>query len=143
VRERISDPILMQLYDYWQGKSAGRRMPERSAVDPAEIPLLLPHLLIWEVLAAGGYRCRLAGTKIVEAHRREITGLTTAELHGAAGAHIDAEYDAVAREGTPHYVERSMYWYHQDYRRYKRLLLPLSNGGESCAQILAGATYTA
>jgi hypothetical protein len=121
---------------------AGRRVRDRSDIDPAEIPKLLPHLLIWQVLAAGGYRCRLAGTEIV-ALRREIAGLTTAELHGVAGAHIEAEYDDLAGEGRPHYVERSMFWYQRDYRDHKRLLLPLSNGGERCERIVASATYSA
>ena len=143
MRDRISDPVLRELYEYWRAKTAGRRMPDRGDIEPAEIAPLLPHLLIWEVLETGGYRCRLAGTKIVEVHRREITGLTTVELHGAAGAHIEAEYDLVVREAAPHYVERSMVWYHQDYRHYKRLLLPLTKGGGRCERILAGATYSA
>jgi len=140
--DRLGDPLIEALYRYWLSKSAGRPMPEKRDLDPTDIPTLLPHILLWEVLSEGGYRCRLAGTRIVEVHGRELKGMTAAELHGTANAEIQAEYDQVARTLTPHYVERSMSWYHREYRRYKRLLLPLGRNGE-CAFLLSVAVYNA
>lgn len=140
--DRIEDPLIAALYQYWLRKSAGRPMPEKRDLDPTDIPALLPHIILWDVLPEGGFRCRLAGTHIVEVHGRELKGMTAAELHGAANQEIEDEYNLVARTLVPHYVERSMYWYHRDYKRYKRLLMPLGVNG-TCSILLSIAVYAA
>jgi hypothetical protein len=140
---RLDDPIIRATFEYWLDRRGDRPMPDRAELDPLDMPrAVLPHLLLWDVLPEGGYRCRLAGTAVVAAHGRELRGITTAELHGAANAEIEREYDAVARDGRPHYVERTMDWAHLSFRRYRRLLLPLTKGGTACAMLLSVATYT-
>jgi hypothetical protein len=135
------DRVLWGVFRYWRSKCRGRELPDRIDLDPTEIPGFLPHILLWDVLAGGGYRCRLAGTEIVESHGHELRGLTTAELHGAANDRIEMEYGAVVRSRRPHFVERPMYWHHRHYKHYRRLLLPLSHGGNEVAMLLSTATY--
>lgn len=128
---QMQDARLSRALAWWQQKRGARRLPDRVDLDPLQIPDLLPHIVLWqrEVDAAGatsGYRCRLAGTLMVEIHGYEFTGQSMAEFHGAKNAEIQPEYDAVAATGQPHYVERTLFWLNKDYQRYRRILLPFA-----------------
>jgi hypothetical protein len=80
-RAQLVLPEQRQLYDYWLGKSGGRRMPERSDVKPFDIPRLLPNISLIEVGSTSGrYRVRLAGTRLRDIFDREITGLCFGEI---------------------------------------------------------------
>lgn len=88
-------------------------------------------MVLWQVLhqpdGSLRYRCRLAGTAMVEIHGHEFTGQMMEQFHGAVNDRIQPEYDFVARSGRPHHVERSLFWMNRDYRRYRRLLLPFGD----------------
>jgi hypothetical protein len=45
----------------------GRALPSRSDIDPIEIPRLLPHIMLVDVMGPGLYRYRLVGTEIATA----------------------------------------------------------------------------
>ncbi|WP_185973646.1 PAS domain-containing protein [Ferrovibrio terrae] len=134
---RLRDAPLLRAHTWWQslprqrGAAQGLTLPDRTEIDPLAIPDLLPHVVLWAVLHQpdGGlrYRCRLAGTGMVEVHGHEFTGQWMEEFHGAENARIQPEYDFVSRSGQPHYVERSLFWMNRDYRRYRRLLLPFGD----------------
>jgi hypothetical protein len=136
----LTDRRLMRGVEYWRAKAAGRPMPDRRDINPAEIPDLLPWIVLWDVVP-GGYRIRLAGTAICEAHGRELKGVDFAALHGSGTETIKPEYDYVVRERQPHYAERTMWWNHRHYRAYLRVLLPFTNGGDDCALIMNVAAY--
>lgn len=133
---RLHDAPLLRAHAWWlslprQRGAQGLTLPDRTKIDPAAIPELLPHVVLWAVLHQpdGGlrYRCRLAGTGMVEVHGHEFTGQMMEQFHGTENARIQPEYDFVARSGQPHYVERSLFWMNRDYRRYRRLLLPFGD----------------
>jgi hypothetical protein len=135
-------PRLVRAYAWWREKAGARALPDRSDFDPTEIPDLMPHMVMWDVLPAGGYRCRLAGTRMVEIHGRgELTGLSMAEFHGPANAEIQPDYDSVVATGLPHQVERTLYWLGRDHRRYARILLPFTFGGTAVAIIANVAEF--
>jgi hypothetical protein len=136
----ISDSRLLRAVEYWRRKAAGRPMPDRRDLNPAEIPDLLPWIVLWDVVP-GGFRIRLAGTAICEAHGREVRGYDFETLHGAGAAIIKPEYEYVVREKAPHYAERTMWWNHRSYRTYRRVLLPFTNGGTDCTLIMNVACY--
>jgi hypothetical protein len=136
----MTDRRLVRAAEYWRTKANGRAMPDRVDLNPTEIPDLLPWIVLWDVIP-GGYRIRLAGTAICEAHGREIKGTDFDTLHADGTAAIRPEYDFVVREGAPHYAERTMWWNHRSYRAYRRVLLPFTNGGGDCALIMNVASY--
>src|SRR5579864_7045143 len=70
----ITDPRLQQAFDYWQSKRAGRLMPRRADLDPVDIPKLLPHIMLTDVVGPGRYRYRLIGTEIEQAQGMHATG---------------------------------------------------------------------
>src|SRR5690349_12332502 len=72
--DALSDSRLRDALDYWRGKLAGTSMPRRADIDPVEIPSLLQHLMLVDVLANGRFRYRLIGTGNVEAQGIDATG---------------------------------------------------------------------
>ena len=58
--------VHFDLYAYWDAKRGARSMPARADLEPAEIPVLLPYLMI---VGKDGdqFRYRLVGTAVVKA----------------------------------------------------------------------------
>lgn len=130
---------LADLYDYWDGKRAGRPWPSRADIDPLDIPLLLKYLLLIEIerLQPMRIRFRLVGTNFHRFFGRDLTGKTRdeAELRpdgpGAGLAEMMAEWREVLQRGAPRWasvrqrVERDgLGWV-----RFTGLALPLSRAG--------------
>jgi hypothetical protein len=70
----IGDERLLQLHAYWRHKATGRPMPCRADLDPIEIPQLLPHVMLVDVLRSSRYRYRLIGTENAREHGINATG---------------------------------------------------------------------
>jgi len=71
VASPITDARLQGALDYWRRQSDGKAMARRADIDPTDIPKLLPHVMLVEVLPSGRYRYRLIGTENAEAwHER-------------------------------------------------------------------------
>ncbi len=70
------------LYAYWRRKAAGRAMPRRADIDPAEIKSYLPAIILVDVVPdARRFVYRLAGTSEVAERGYDPTGKTVAESH--------------------------------------------------------------
>ena len=72
----------LDLYRYWLAKRGGRPMPQRSDINPTEIPALLPYIGIIEK-ADGELRYRLIGTSMAEQLGFDATG-------AAVGSYVPA-----------------------------------------------------
>ncbi len=131
---------LRELFDYWSNRRGDRRMPARADIDPADIPRLLPHLLLADVEdTLPDVRFRLVGTELVESFGREFTGHHLSELdYGAEAEAVVETYAQAINTGEPQF-KISHFWT-RDYRhlRIQQLLLPLSEDGEHVSMILAG-----
>ena len=70
----ITSARVGELYRYWLGKCRDGVLPPRGAIDPAEIPRLLPFLVIAEIAGAPmRIRYRLVGTQVVEDNGADFT----------------------------------------------------------------------
>jgi len=130
----IGDPRLQEAYRYWQRKRGDRALASRRDLDPAEIPRLLPHVMLVEVHEGGRYRYRLIGTENVREHGMDATGRYLDEvLPGPVyRAHVLQLYDECVRERRPVYSE-SLFLSpdgNQPERHLKVLFVPLSDDGE-------------
>ena len=135
----ITDPRLEEAYQYWRRKAAGRPVMLRRDLDPVEIPRLLPHLMLVEVLGPGLYRYRLIGTEIAGAQGTNATG---SFVHDALKdpdyrAHVLRLYDSCVAERAAVYSESLFISPTAEVERHTKVLfLPLSEDGEVVHQVL-------
>ncbi len=134
----LAEPRLLRALAWWQGlREDPSRIPDRIRLDPTEIPDLLPHAILWDVLPAPEgsanapgrllYRCRLAGTMLNDIYGREARGQWLHEQYGEETAVMQAEYDEVVRLRRPLCTEHRMSWADKPYYRYQRLMLPFTH----------------
>ena len=73
--DQLRSSRIRRFATYWERKRAGRIVPDRQDIDPAELKDLLPYLMVVEI-EAQPFRVlyRLAGTKVVEMNKIELTG---------------------------------------------------------------------
>ena len=146
-REDIGHPKLRELYDFWERKRAGRFAPTRADIDPVELPReLIGSVFVYAVqrerpeAPPTTYLLKLFGTNLVDLVGRDLTGLTFDEIFvGPQRDAIRREYDHVATTGEPLCAVRDSGWSGRDYRRYHRLLLPLSEDGRTVDRLMGGA----
>lgn len=143
LRASLGDPLLRAGYDYWRAKRAGRSMPRRSDIDPADIPTLLPNILITEMLEEGTrYRYRLAGSAVTEAFGRSLTGRYVDEI--MTGLYRDF----IMRIYRDIYLDRRCIFSESRYTNgvkpglsTKRLFMPLSSDDRVVDQVLIVQTF--
>lgn len=71
--DQVTSPSVRAFERYWSVKGHGA-IPRRSAIDPLEIPNLLPLLVIADLESAPfRVRYRLVGTRVVESHGTDYT----------------------------------------------------------------------
>ena len=70
----ITDERLKEGYAYWCRKAPGAKLPRRADIDPSEIPHLLPHIRIVDVVEHRRFRYRLVGTETRQQHKTDPTG---------------------------------------------------------------------
>ena len=142
--EQGANATLKQTLDYWQHLRGQRRMPSRRDFNPADIPRLLPKLMLADV--SGGdtsakapeIRFRLVGTEIVSHFGCELTGCQLSEIdYGARAGEIAGLYRKAVACGRPQYVSVEFWQSGDRLMRMQQLLLPLSNDGNSVNMILA------
>src|SRR5262245_23577647 len=107
------EPTLRALYLYWDGKRAGRAVPDRRDVDPLEIgSALLPNVALVDLIDGGKrVRNRLVGTAIVERWRMDTTGKHMDELtSGSYSEFIHSLYQDVVRHRRPIYSHSVFRW---------------------------------
>jgi hypothetical protein len=134
-----ADPILGNALRYWECKRGDRRMPSRRDLDPTEIPRLLSHLQMIDVIDYGArFRYRLVGTTLVETFGFDYTGRFADELFsGVRRDFVQNIYRTVCDERCPVFLHNV----YQTVKHYSlvgmRLFLPLSNDDEEVNIILS------
>jgi hypothetical protein len=122
----------LDLYDYWFAKRGSRLMPARSDINPADIPTLLPYVMIVGK-ASDQFRYRLVGSAIARELGRDFTG-------APVGSHVS---DPKSASDVRAIYERAFTYVHPVFAIGKFLLasgaihnvsllvLPLSDDGKN------------
>jgi hypothetical protein len=139
--EFCADSILGGALAYWRKRRGDRPMPARRDFDPAEVPSLLPHLQLIDIVA-GRFRYRLVGTELVQMFGRDYTGEFADELfHGPRSQMICEVYSAVCEARQPMFL-RNRYLTTKNLDLIaNRLYLPLSEDACQVNMILGAMTF--
>jgi hypothetical protein len=136
-----ADPILAEALAYWQRKRGSRSMPPRRDIDPVEIPKLLPHIELVQIMPDGRSRFRLVGTLLVKAFGRDYTRRYADELFdGPRGETIVAQHRTVCVAGHPIFTRSRYLTEKRTDLIANRLSLPLSDNDLDVNMILAVLT---
>ena len=140
----ITDERLRAAYDYWRRIAAGNPMPRRRDLDPTDIPRLLPHVMLIDVLADGRYRYRLIGTANAREHGMNATGQFLDDaMKGEYRAHVLHLYDESVRARRALYSE-SLFLSSAGgavERHTKVLFMPLSEDGATVSQVFVAQVF--
>ena len=128
---------LRSYFEYWISKRTDERPPLRAAIDPAEIPALLPNVLLIDVMGEPAYdfHYRLLGTTVVAIDGIDYGGSMLSQMVPRADAyHLIWEHHLKATAGTVELRYDSLSWSRDNSREhvdYLILLLPLRRNGDS------------
>jgi hypothetical protein len=138
-----ADPILGAALAYWRQKRNGRSMPSRRDIDPIEIPKLLPHLQLIDILGSR-FRYRLIGTALTEAHGKDYTGRYSDDedfFGGPRARAIGRVYSSIREMRRPVFL-RSRYFTTMSFDlNANRLYLPLADDDREVTMILGALTF--
>jgi len=123
------DEILSAVFDYWEGKRAARGIVSRSDLDPIDIPRLLPHIGLIDVLGREHFRYRLIGSYMNDMFGQDFTGseLDRAK-YGPYMEFLRGLYDRSAGAGVPIFNEAYFGYARLPDLIVRRLILPLRPG---------------
>jgi hypothetical protein len=140
-------PLFRRLADYLAAKAPPGRLPGRQHIDPVEIPDLLPHLLLLDVLrddeaAEPRFRIRLAGTEVETFHGRGLTGLYADEAFAGPRAEpILASYREIARTGVASFRRSAVLTPGREHLLFERVMFPLARDGVSVDMLIGVFVY--
>jgi hypothetical protein len=134
----VAAETIVSALAYWEGIRGSRAMPRRGDIDPAEIPRLLPFVMLVDVLENPlDFRFRLVGTEIDAITAVNLRGQRFSESrHLSSGSNVWSDYLSVATTHQPlmgkvDYVGADRY-----VRAIRHCLMPLSDDGERVNMIL-------
>lgn len=142
----VVEPDLQMLHRYWLDHCNGNALPSRAALGrlPITLPHLLPNLILVDTAAhIEDFRYRLFGSAVCQGFGHDRTGVALGTLREGVDNYdqIYAGYWQTYDEARPDYFHGRIVSLAQDYKRYSRLLLPLSSDGKRVETILGGMMF--
>lgn len=114
-RDRVTSARVAQFHAYWQGKCVGDCPPPRGAIQPFDMPKLLPYLVLVDIEPEGmRVRYRLVGTHEAEANGSDFTGRYLDECGFAIEAWLVECYRRLVTTRRPVYTVYE--WHREDLR---------------------------
>lgn len=129
--------LLRKGYAYWDSKRAGRPMPARRDIEPAEMTALLPHVVLIDVLRDSDFgpldfRYRLMGSAIETNLTNRYTGLRMSEIpHQRPPGRLWSNFEMVVATRQPLITQVPYIGPHKDFLAAQDLITPLSSDGSS------------
>ena len=136
------------LFHYWDSIKGDRPLPRRCDFDPADIPRLLPHLILAEVLRCDAdrevedFRFRLIGTHVDARMNERYTGRRLSQIPSKRpGSKIWRAYQAVEREGQPKVISLDYTGPMERTMGTTEIYLPLSAGAGQVDFVVVGLRF--
>jgi hypothetical protein len=131
-------PEVRAVVAYWRGKAAGRRMPGRSDIDPAELKSYLPRISLIDVVPdERRFVYRLVGTEEAALRGYDPTGRSVGEGFFGANAELAFKhYGYVVEHKAPFCYRGDFEVQDGSIENEDVVFLPLSEDGENVNMIL-------
>lgn len=137
----LSQPLLLQLYAYWDAKRGHRRFPARDDIDPLELKFILGSLILIDIEPAPlRFRYRLFGSEIARRQGFDMTGRYNDQHPWPEfAARVREVYLGVIQSSEPALVRRRGLIGDQPMD-HQSLILPL--GRDKVEMILVGVIFS-
>ncbi len=137
------DPDLSALCAYWELLRHGRLMPSRADFDPAAVPKLLRHIILYNVDGPGRYTVRLLGETVQSYVGQNTTGKPAGSIMSEfSAARLIEALDAVVAERTPKFRAGTVHWREDKIpRQFEVCFLPLSPDNGAVNMILTAIKF--
>ena len=133
-------PDLVVACEYWEARKGDRFAPSRQEIDPADIPQLLPRILLADVVTDDrdqpDFRFRLSGTGICRVHGQDLKGLSARDLDPPEFGRMVHRHYLLALERREPMVHALAMQSSDAYFSYARIILPLSDDAERVDHLL-------
>lgn len=142
VPEAFDNDILGRLFIYWRGKVRDRRLPGRAALDPIEIPTLLPYVILVDIRSDPfDLVYRLAGTAVVSRLGYEVRGLSVRALPLSSAEALFEAYALTARDTQTRRIAAQLRTHDDRYLKIERAVMPLAADGATPDMLFVGAVW--
>lgn len=135
--------IPREALSYWEHIRGGKDVPSRADLDPADIPKLLPHLVLLDVLHdPRDFRYRLVGTTVEEFMDNYYTGIRMSELpHQRPPSQIWKSCCGVVGSRKPLFSAVPYVGPKKEFVRAEDVILPLAPSNEAVNMLLVAVGY--
>ncbi|MDF1791124.1 MAG: PAS domain-containing protein [Thalassobaculaceae bacterium] len=135
----VRSPLLLQAFHYWDDIRGEAAMPGRSDLDPIDIPTLLPHVILLDVIPPNDrLKVRLVGTQVVQMFGADYTGLFLDEINfGEVREKVLRDYNGAVGVARPIFSDHTFRKLGGFLFDIERVILPLSEDGRSVTMLLA------
>jgi hypothetical protein len=140
--EAFRFPAQRDLYALWCDKRGTRKLPPWSSFDPVELRRWLGNLNLLDVVDGGkDFRYRVHGTTIAAKVGADMTGRLVSQWHEPFRSEAFYTYGKVVAAAAP-FLVRDCESLGDYYFLHYRLVLPLSDNGETVDRLLTLLTLT-
>lgn len=141
----LTDPMVLQVLNYWYAQRGTRRMPSPSNINPIDLPKALPHLMMLQVdHDPFQISYRLIGEHIADSHGANFRGRPVLDVNKQRpqlGTLLFELFKAVAELRRPVGVGGEIEFPGGGYMSFEAAYMPLSIDGERTDRILTVTVY--
>ena len=144
--QNLQQPVLAFLKAYWETRRAGRAMPSRADIKPADMKEHLGWIILLDAFPDfSDFRYRTIGTRVTQYFLADSTGKTLREAftpYGEAAIKgVIAPHRKAAQDQVPVRSYGGAGWLGRSFLDFDALFLPLSDDGQAVNMILSAFTF--
>ncbi|MBL4813672.1 MAG: PAS domain-containing protein [Rhodobacteraceae bacterium] len=142
----LESPANQASLAYWQQQRAGRIMPSRADLSPADMLVFLPNVILLDVLQDPiDFRYRLIGTKVtLQMMFSDHTGKTMrelSELGQGPGSQIFGNCQRAVETFQPVTAQTPYIGKNSDFKATEDVIMPLSEDGKTVNMLFITAEF--
>lgn len=139
----LNSDIVRTAVAYWRDRRRDGVLPRRAELDPADIPRLLPHLMLKEVRRdPWDFRYRLVGTTVREHSRADWTGRWMSEIPGQGeGSTVFRVVRWVSEAGAPAIFRPPYVGPHKEFKYCEAAVMPWTDDAGTIDRLMVAVDF--